>query len=71
MNCWEFKKCGREVNGVNEDELGMCPAFPDGGKQCARVAGTMCSGEVQGTFAVKLANCMTCDFYNSEYYIKQ
>ena len=25
-NCWEFKKCGREHNGTNVDEKGVCPA---------------------------------------------
>ena len=63
MDCWEFKKCGKD-NG------GGCPAYPDNGKQCARVAGTMCGGEVQGTFALKLASCMECDFYNSPHYNK-
>jgi hypothetical protein len=27
------------------------------------VAGTLCKGEVQGTYAMKLQNCMQCDFY--------
>lgn len=70
MNCWEYKKCGREKGGANEKELGQCPAFPDDGKHCARVAGTLCGGKVQGTFAVKLANCMQCDFYKSMHYDK-
>ena len=37
MNCWEFKKCGREGGGVKSIELGTCPAYPDYGQQCARV----------------------------------
>lgn len=56
MNCWEFKKCGR-------DKSNDCPAYPSNGAECWRVAGTMCGGKVQGTFAQKLANCMECDFY--------
>ncbi|MEW5706376.1 MAG: two-CW domain-containing protein [Actinomycetota bacterium] len=56
MNCWEFKKCGR-------DKTNDCPAYPNHGHECWRVAGTMCGGEVQGTFAKKLASCMECDFY--------
>ena len=48
--------------------MGVCPAYPDVGKSCARVAGTFCEGEVQGTFATKLPNCMACDFYKSEHY---
>lgn len=68
MNCWEFKKCGREAGGLKSKELGVCPAYPDYGKQCARVAGTLCGGQVQGTFALKLGNCQKCEFYNSAHY---
>lgn len=68
MNCWEFKKCGREAGGIKATELGICPAYPDNGKRCARVAGTLCGGTVQGTFAMKIGSCMTCDFYKSEHY---
>jgi len=68
MNCWEFKKCGRENSGAKAEELGVCPAWPDDGHKCARVAGTLCGGQVQGSFAQKLVNCMDCDFYKSEYY---
>ena len=70
MNCWEFKKCGREVGGIKSFKLGACPAYPDYGQQCARVAGTLCGGEVQGTFALKLGNCQKCEFYSSEHYDK-
>ena len=68
MNCWEFKKCGRERGGARAVELGVCPAFPIDGHNCARVAGTLCGGKVQGIFAMKLASCMDCDFYNSKHY---
>ncbi len=68
MNCWEFMKCGREKNGHRESELGTCPAYPSHGVHCARVAGTMCGGQIQGTFAVKLASCLKCDFYKSSHY---
>ncbi len=70
MNCWEFKKCGREKGGVNVKQLGVCPAYPDNGKTCARVAGTLCCGKTQGYFAMKIANCIQCDYYNSGHYIK-
>ena len=63
MNCWEFKKCGREAGGIKAKELGVCPAYPDYGKQCARVAGTLCGGAVQGTFAQKYKSCEACEFY--------
>jgi hypothetical protein len=70
MNCWEFKKCGREAGGAKAKELGECPAYPNAGTSCARVAGTLCGGVVQGTFASKLSNCMKCEFYTSPNYGK-
>jgi hypothetical protein len=70
MNCWEHKKCGREKGGHKAEDHGICPAYPDHGRHCARIAGTMCGGKVQGTFAVKLHNCMQCEYYNSEHYDK-
>jgi hypothetical protein len=74
MNCWEFKKCGREPGGVKIGELGVCPAAAEirlhgvnhgknGGRACWPLAGTLCGGKVQGSFALKIGNCMKCDFY--------
>ena len=54
MNCWEFMKCGREFGGLKAHELGFCQAYPDNGKQCAKVA-------------MKIFDCLKCD-YNSEHY---
>jgi hypothetical protein len=68
MNCWEFKKCGREKGGSKVNELGICPAYPNNGKGCAYTAGTLCGGKVQGTFATKLATCLSCEFYKSEHF---
>ncbi len=73
LNCWEFKKCGRELGGVRKD-LGVCSASVEhrlhgthGGKHAGRacwvVAGTLCEGQEQGTFAKKYHNCEKCDFY--------
>jgi hypothetical protein len=74
QNCWEYKKCGREPSGAKAEELGVCPASTEtraaginggknGGRACWPIAGTLCGGEVQGTFAQKLNNCIQCDFY--------
>lgn len=74
LNCWEFKKCGREPGGENASSLGVCPAATriilkgincgtNSGRVCWVVAGTMCGGDVQGTFAQKCASCEQCDFY--------
>ena len=73
MNCWEFKKCGRELGGARKD-LGVCSAAierrldgthggSNAGRACWVVAGTMCGGQEQGTFATKYHNCEKCDFY--------
>jgi hypothetical protein len=76
LNCWEFKKCGREPGGAKAEQFGVCPATTDeklnavhGGKNAGRscwvVAGTMCGGRVQGTFAQKYQNCDLCDFFRA------
>lgn len=74
LNCWEFKKCGRELNGVKSKEMGVCPATLEAscsgmnggrnaGRMCWSVAGTFCGGKVQGDFALKSVSCMSCDFF--------
>lgn len=73
-NCWEYMECGREPGGLNVKELGICPVTValifDGinggtcaGRCCWHVAGTYCNGEVQGTFAAKLRDCIKCSFF--------
>jgi hypothetical protein len=75
-NCWEHKKCGRQPGGPKVAELGVCAAATSaradgmnhghmGGRACWVIAGTLCGGKVQGTFAAKLPNCMACDFFAS------
>ncbi len=58
INCWDFKKCGR-------DKSADCPAYPKGGRVCYLVAGTMCGGSVQGVYALKIGNCRECEFYKA------
>lgn len=76
LNCWEFKGCEREPGGKKTGELGVCPAATgkklnglhggkNSGRACWLVAGTMCGGEVQGTFAQKYGDCEKCDFFKS------
>ena len=73
LNCWEFNKCGREVDGSNVEMPGICPSAIDdsynglnggknGGRICWAVAGTFCEGKVQGSFVKKLGSCLKCDF---------
>jgi len=74
LNCWEAKTCGREIGGRRASELGVCPTAMEsrltgthdgkfGGRACWVVAGTLCGGKEQGTFAQKYHNCEKCDFY--------
>jgi len=76
LNCWEFLHCGREPGGKRAQEICDCPAavfsaIPDGhynsgtcmGRRCWRIAGTLCGGNVQGTFANKIEDCRQCLFY--------
>jgi len=75
LNCWEYKKCGRQPGGHKASELGICPVTTlsklDGvhggenaGRACWAIAGSLCGGIVQGTFAQKLNNCWRCEFMN-------
>ncbi len=74
QNCWEHTNCGRAPGGNRVHELGTCPAATDnsfngikeginGGRICWAVAGTFCSGNVQGSFAEKRDTCMACEFF--------
>ena len=76
QNCWEFKKCGREFLGAKVDESGICPAANESrlkavhegvnaGRACWVVAGTLCAGKAQGTFAKENDSCTECAFYNT------
>jgi len=75
LNCWEYKKSGREPGG-NRKDLGICPSAittrlngihggTNAGRACWVVAGTMCGGSVQGVFARKYETCEQCDFYKT------
>jgi hypothetical protein len=67
-------ECGREPGGALVDDLGPCPATTyekcngihggrNAGRVCWLIAGTMCGGAVQGTFAGKHDDCRGCAFY--------
>jgi hypothetical protein len=76
MNCWEFKKCGRQIGGEKVKEQGVCIAAQEmrvngvnggknGGRCCYALAGTLCGGKVQGSFVSKVSNCVQCDVYQT------
>lgn len=73
-NCWDFFQCGRQPGGDKTVELGVCPASVqtelhgvnagiNGGRACWAIAGTLCGGKAQGTYAQKLGNCLRCEFF--------
>lgn len=75
LNCWEFKRCGRQPGGARVSELGVCPAATEtrvdgvngganGGRCCWVIVGTLCGGQVQGSFVTKVSSCLKCDFNN-------
>ncbi len=74
LNCWEYKKCGREPGGAKVHELGVCPVATEqsadgihsganGGRCCWVVTGSLCKGQQQGSYAQKFGDCHHCDFY--------
>jgi hypothetical protein len=80
INCWEFKKCGRQPGGHKVKELGICPASVEtrangihggknGGRCCWAVLATNCSGGVvaETRFSQKLAECINCEFYKNTF----
>jgi hypothetical protein len=80
LNCWEFKKCGRQLGGEKALDVTLCPAIIEisldgvhdgefGGRACWVLPGTICNGVIQGNFAEKRKKCEKCDFY--EYVRKQ
>jgi len=75
QNCWEVMKCERQVGGAQVKDLGVCSAAIEesanginggynGGRLCWAIAGTLCGGKKQGTFAEKRKTCMMCEFYS-------
>ena len=44
-----------ESDGINEGN--------NAGRCCWRIAGTLCAGKVQGSYAKKIKKCSLCNFY--------
>ncbi|RWX48681.1 hypothetical protein VT98_11214 [Candidatus Electrothrix communis] len=77
LNCWEAKDCGREPNGKNVDQDGVCPVSVasslDGihnGKNGGRCCWTFASSESKYDNIIlncleKSQGCNNCDFYKS------
>ena len=75
VNCWEHMRCERQPGGAKTRELGVCPVpthsefhgahgGTNAGRACWLIAGSLCNGSVQGTYAQKLSACWRCEFFN-------
>jgi hypothetical protein len=74
LNCWEYKNCGRQPGGHNEQKLGVCSTIlttqldgsnggVNAGRSCWVIAGTQSGKKVECVFAKQISNCMNCDFF--------
>ncbi len=74
LNCWEIKKCGREMRGENTSRHGVCPASTctsknginggtNAGRSCWSADGTICCRKTQGTYSSKLESCVGCEVF--------
>ncbi|MEO5333964.1 MAG: hypothetical protein H7839_18270 [Magnetococcus sp. YQC-5] len=67
LNCWEFKKCGKEKTCIAATDKKYNGYFggKNGGRFCPFISGTECyDGSKRSTFE-KLELCVKCDFYNN------
>jgi len=53
LKCWEHKNCKKKD----------CPSYDNDNLRCWQIAGTFCSGTVQGYFAAKYGDCRKCDVF--------
>ncbi len=58
--CWEIMRCGMDITGSAAER---CPAFPNYGRICWSVAGTLSETKVHCPVAVKIGDCHKCTFY--------
>jgi signal transduction histidine kinase len=58
--CWEIMRCGVEKSGNAAER---CPAFPNYGRICWSVAGTLSETKVHCPAAEKISDCRKCAFY--------
>ncbi len=57
LKCWEFMKCNSETKK-------NCIAVKNyADDMCWMIAGTMCGGKPQGSFAEKIGECKKCAYF--------
>ena len=59
--CWEIMRCGVDKS---ENAATRCPAFPNYGRICWSVAGTLSETKIHCGVAEKLGDCRKCPFYD-------
>jgi len=59
--CWEAMRCNR----AGELAPDPCPAWPNFGRACWAVVGTLCEGTPSATQACNLGDCGDCGFFRS------
>lgn len=73
QNCWEYRKCGREKNGINVKISGACPVASEGsahglnegkngGRMCWVVSDICCDGKVRCSNGDVKDPCFSCEF---------
>lgn len=74
INCWEYKKCGRQPGGHKAVEIGICPAAYDiaadganggknGGRICWSIVGNINNDSPHQLLNRRNCNCFDCDFF--------
>ncbi len=74
LNCWEYMKCGRELNGKKVKELGVCPVAIDpyadgineginGGRICWAIVGSYSLYHEKGPCWQNPHYCFECEFH--------
>ncbi|MFA6147057.1 MAG: ATP-binding protein [bacterium] len=58
--CWEIMMCGVEKSRIAAER---CPAYPNYGRICWSVAGTLSETKVHCPAAEKIGDCRKCTFY--------
>jgi hypothetical protein len=73
-NCWDSLRCGRQPGGDRVEAEGVCPAATEasadgvnsgtnGGRICWAISGTFCGRQANGSEAVRLISCLSCEFF--------
>lgn len=73
LNCWEVKKCGREVGGEKAALLGVCPVAAEknvnglngginGGRICWVLAEEHFKNEISCSKLTRKDPCFSCEF---------